>query len=112
LLPRQKAIPRGKGKTVMHRFPEQPMGGHGLHSWWYRCLAKAGIVASGRESGERMHKARHSAGQLLLDRTRGNLKAAQKLLGHTDIATTGNQYLDWDIDQLDQTMAEILEGEE
>ena len=29
-----------------------------------------------------MHKARHSAGQRVLDHT-GNLKAVQKLLGHT-----------------------------
>jgi site-specific recombinase XerC len=46
-----------------------------------------------------MHKARHTAGQRVLDAT-GNLKAVQKLLGHSSIQTTGDIYADWDIDQL------------
>jgi site-specific recombinase XerC len=51
--------------------------------------------------------ATHSAaGQRILHKT-GNLKAAQKLLGHADISTTGNIYTDWDIDQLAETLAEI-----
>ena len=87
-------------------WPEQPMGQHGLHDWWYARLAKAGIVAAGTTSGERMHKARHTAGQRVLDET-GNLKAAQKMLGHADISTTGNTYTDWDIDQLTQTLEDI-----
>jgi site-specific recombinase XerC len=109
LLPRQKAIPR-KGKTIMHRFPDQPMGVHGLHDWWYRCLHRAGIVAEGTTSGERMHKARHSAGQRVLDKT-GNLKAVQKLLGHESIQTTGDIYTDWDIDQLAETLLGILDDD-
>ena len=47
-----------------------------------------------------MHKARHTAGQRLLDGTRGNLKAVQKLLGHKSMQTTGDIYTDWDLDQL------------
>jgi hypothetical protein len=64
LLSRQKAIPKGAGarrRSVMHRFPDKPMGGHGLHTWWYRCLAR-GVVPEGTTRGERMHKARHTAG--------------------------------------------------
>ena len=102
LLPRQKAIPH-KGQMVMHRFREKPMGVHGLHSWWYRCLHRAGVVPAGVTSGERMHKARHTAGQRVLDVT-GNLKAVQKLLGHESIQTTGDIYTDWDIEQLAQTL--------
>jgi hypothetical protein len=75
------------------------MGVHGLHNWWYRCLQRAGIVPVGVTSGERMHKARHTAGQHVLDVT-GNLKAVQKLLGHESIATTGDTNTDWDIDRL------------
>ena len=45
-----------------------------------------------------MHKARHTAGQRVLDKT-GNLKAVQKLLGHESIQTTGDIYTDWDIEQ-------------
>jgi len=29
----------------MHRFDEKPMGAHGLHRWWYRCLERAGWTA-------------------------------------------------------------------
>jgi site-specific recombinase XerC len=115
LLARRKSIPHTNPETgqlvpVMHRFPEKPMGGHGLHDWWYACLARAGIVSEGTTSGERMHKARHSAGQRVLDRT-GNLKAVQKLLGHESIQTTGDIYTDWDIDQLAETLLEVIDDE-
>lgn len=103
LMARQKTIPR----AGVRRFPDKPMSDHGLHRWWYRCLAEAGIVAQGTSSGERMHKARHTAGQQVLDHT-GNLKAVQKLLGHSSIQTTGDIYADWDIAQLAQTMADVL----
>ncbi len=42
-------------------YRDQPMGVHGLHKWWYACLARAGVTAKGQTSGERMHKARHTA---------------------------------------------------
>ena len=48
-------------------------------------------------------------GQAVLDKT-GNLKAVQKLLGHSSITTTGDIYTDWDIDQLEQTMRERQTG--
>lgn len=56
------------------------MGDHGLHNWWYACLVRAGIVAPGTTSGERMHKARHTAGQRVLDAT-GNLKPPRSCSG-------------------------------
>ncbi|HET6641745.1 MAG TPA: tyrosine-type recombinase/integrase [Gaiellaceae bacterium] len=68
------------------------------------------MVENGTTSGERMHKARHTAGQRVLDAT-GNLKATQKLLGHASIQTTGDIYADWDIDQLTETMRAVLEAE-
>ncbi|HEX5194321.1 MAG TPA: tyrosine-type recombinase/integrase [Solirubrobacteraceae bacterium] len=52
-------------------------------------------------------QARHTAGQRVLDHT-GNLKAVQKLLGHSSIQTTGDIYADWDIDQRAKTMADVL----
>jgi site-specific recombinase XerC len=116
LVPRQKAIPksfrrvRGRMRATeiaLHRFPAEPMGDHGLHNWWYRCLENAGVVTGGTTRGERMHKARHTAGQRVLDKT-GNLKAAQRLLGHSSIATTGDQYVDWDLDQLAETMRTVV----
>lgn len=103
LMCRQRTIPR----AGVRRFPDMPMADHGLHRWWYGRLADAGVVASGTSSGERMHKARHTAGQRVLDKT-GNLKAVQKLLGHASISTTADVYTDWDIDALTQTMTDVL----
>jgi site-specific recombinase XerC len=116
LLCRQKTIPvgtpdaRGRRRVEQRRFPDKPLSGNGAHLWWYRCLANSGIVPQGVRRGERMHKARHTAGQRVLDRT-GNLKAVQKLLGHSSIQTTGDIYADWDIDQLAATLATVLEDE-
>jgi integrase/recombinase XerC len=112
LLQRQKAIPHivpgtKVQKITMHSFPEKPMGVHGLHDWWYARLAAAGIVAPGVTSGERMHKARHTAGQRMLDAT-GNLKAVQKLLGHASIQTTGDIYTDWDVEQLAESLLQAM----
>jgi site-specific recombinase XerC len=50
-------------------------------------------------------------GQRVLDHTRGNLKATQKLLGHSSISTTADIYVDWDIDQLAETLRDMLESE-
>ncbi len=106
LMPRMRG--NGAAKT---EDPTKPMGVHGMHSWWYRRLIAAGIVPEGTTSGERMHKARHTAGQRVLDAT-GNLKAVQKLLGHSSIQTTGDIYADWDVDQLAATMAQVLAEDE
>lgn len=115
LLCRQKTVPHKRGgRPVLDvaYFRTQPMGAHGLHDWWYACLRRAGIVGEGVTSGERMHKARHTAGQRMLDSTHGNLKAVQKLLGHASIQTTADIYTDWDLDQLAQVMREVLERAE
>jgi integrase len=90
--------------------PDTQISNHALHDWWYGCLARAGVVPAGTTKGERMHKARHTAGQRVLDAT-GNLKAVQKLLGHASMLTTADVYLDWDVDQLAATLAEMLEDE-
>jgi integrase len=99
------------GEKFISEYRDQPMGVHGLHKWWYRCLQRAGIVSAGTTSGRKMHSARHTAGQAVLDKT-GNLKAVQKLLGHSSITTTADIYTDWDIDQLAETTCQVLEGEE
>lgn len=90
------------------RIPDKPMGVHGEHKWWYRCLADAGIVPEGTTSGERMHKARHTAGQRVLDAT-GNLKVTQKFLGHASIQTTGDIYVDYDEAALAQQLATVFD---
>ena len=90
--------------------PTKPLGAHGMHSWWYKRLAEAGIVSKGVEAVERMHKARHTAGQRVLDAT-GNLKAVQSLLGHASIQTTGDIYVDHDEAALSATMSIVLDGD-
>ena len=115
LMCRRKAVFHGyrpDGSTRMDEtlFRDQPMGVHGLHDWWYGCLGNAGIVAAGQTSGERMHKARYTAGQRVLDAT-GNLKAVQKLLGHESIQTTGDIYTDWDVEQLAESLIEAVQDE-
>lgn len=97
----------GEARTEWYQYPDQGRSNNGTHNWWYDCLQRAGIVQKGVRRGERMHKARHTAGQVVLDKTKGNLKATQKLLGHASIKTTGDIYTDWDIDQLAETLAEI-----
>ena len=52
------------------------------------------------------------AGQRVLDHTHGNLKAVQKLLGHSSTSTTGDIYVDWDIDQLAAVLPEMQEEAE
>lgn len=104
LMASSKVIPRVGRKL----YPDKPMSDSaGMHRWWYRCLERAGIVARGTTSGERMHKARHSAGQRILDAT-GDLKLVQKALSHDSIKTTGDIYLDYDIDQWAERLARAL----
>jgi hypothetical protein len=50
-------------------------------------------------------------GQTVLDRT-GSLKAMKKLLGHASITTTTDIYTDWEIDQLAETMRQVLASED
>lgn len=93
------------------RYPEEQIGEYGLHDLWYRWLARAGVVAKGVTSGERLHKARHSAGQRLLDLT-GNLKAVQVLLGHKSINVTGDSYTGWEFGQLEVNMRDLIQADQ
>jgi integrase len=40
------------------------------------------------------------------------LKAVQKLLGHASIQTTGDVYVDYDIDELGALMALVVEDDD
>lgn len=75
-----------------------------------RCLQRAGIVPEVTTSREKMHKARYTAGQRVLDAS-GNLKAVQKLLGHESIEPTADIYVDWDIEQLAETLREAVDDD-
>lgn len=90
--------------------PTGAMSNRAAHYWWYQRLSDAGIVAEGVTSGERMHKARHTAGQRILDHT-GNLKAVQEFLGHASIATTGDVYVGWADERLAADIASTLDAD-
>jgi integrase len=102
---------RGRRRMAVRRFADRQMSSTAMHRWWYRQLEKAGIVATGETSGERMHKARHTAGQRVLDAT-GDLKLTQRLLGHASIQTTGDIYVDYDNATFAAKMAEVLRADE
>ena len=99
----------GKAKVdrIVQDRPEKALSGHGMHRWWYGCLERAGITDPGQLRGQRMHKARHSAGQALLEETH-DIKLVQKLLGHASPTTTLQTYVDYDDFQLAEAMSELL----
>ena len=99
--------PNGSSRFEVKLYPWLAMGGHGLHNWWYGCLERAGLVVEGQRSGEKMHKARHSAGQALLEEFH-DIVLVQKLLGHTDPATTMKAYTGYDEFALAEYMDEML----
>ena len=75
-----------------------PVSYEGMKTAWRR--RKAAIAPD-----MRFHDNRHTTATRLIRRT-GNLKAAQKLLGHADIATTARFYAHVDMDDL----RELMEG--
>jgi hypothetical protein len=56
-----------------------------------------------------MHKARHTAGQRLLDGTRATSRPSSGSSGSRSIQTTGDIYTDWDLDQLADVLRELEE---
>jgi hypothetical protein len=64
-------------------------------------------MAAGMTSGECMHKARHIAGQRVLDAT-GNLKGRTEAAGSCLDPDDRRLHADWDIDQLAATIARVL----
>jgi integrase len=73
-----------------------PITYYGLSTHRRRTFAKAGVKA-------RWHDLRHTAGMRTV-RATGSLKAAQRLLGHSDIATTSRFYVDALVDDVRDAM--------
>ena len=69
----------------------------GLSTHRRRTFVKAGVNA-------RWHDLRHTAGMRTVRATGGSLKAAQRLLGHSDIATTSRFYVDALVDDVRDAM--------
>jgi integrase/recombinase XerD len=89
LLYPQKRGPKG---TVIWENRRKPLSGPALHRWWYRCLARAGVVDPGTTHGKKMHGARYTSGTEFYLAT-GDIYATQQLLGHADVSTTANIYV-------------------
>jgi integrase len=85
------------GRTKGERYP---VSYEGMKTAWRRKRVKVGAADM------RFHDNRHTAATRLVRRT-GNLKAAQKLLGHADISTTARFYAHVDMDDL----RNLMEGE-
>lgn len=92
----------GAASVQVTRYHEDPIGEHGMHDLWYRWLARAGIVPKGTTKGTRMHGARHTAAQRLLEKT-GNMRAVQALLCHSSINAT-ESYVGWGVGQLAESL--------
>lgn len=100
----------GKAKTerIEEDRLDKPLSSTATHHWWYGCLERAGVAAKGQRAGEKMHKARHSAGQALLEETH-DIVLVQKLLGHASPATTQEHYVGYDEFAVDDHMQAMLE---
>jgi len=93
---RNSVIPKSKGGGVRTKGNRYPITYYGISSHKARRWQKAGVSA-------RIHDLRHTAGMRTLRGT-GNLKAVQKLLGHTDIAITAKFYTDANVEDLRAAM--------
>lgn len=88
---------RSSRKLGHEKGQRYPVTYEGMKSAWRRKRVKAGAADM------RFHDNRHTAASRLVRRT-GNLKAAQKLLGHANIATTARFYAHVDMDDLRSLM--------
>jgi site-specific recombinase XerC len=98
-----KGSPVGYANVTRRRHDRKPTGKL-AHRWWYRCLARAGLVPEGAQSGMHMHRGRHTAATEL-QRSHHDLRLTQLLLGHADIRSTA-RYAQLDTTDLAQALSE------
>lgn len=77
----ERPSPARKDRPRRLKGARYPFSEEGWNRKWYKALADAGITDF------RFHDLRHTSATRLVRQT-GNLKAASRLLGHTDIRTT------------------------
>jgi site-specific recombinase XerC len=94
----------GYTKVTRRRHDSKPTGKL-AHLWWYRCLARAGVVPEGATCGMHMHRGRHTAATEL-QRSHHDLRLTQLLLGHADIRSTA-RYAQLDTTDLAQALREL-----
>ena len=100
--------PRSAGQKgrLLWEDRRKPLSGPALHRWWYRCLARAGVVEGGTKSGRKMHGARYTAGTEFYLAT-GDIYATQQLLGHADVSTTANIYVQGSPADLEEKLRKV-----
>jgi len=99
----QKRGPKG---TVIWENRRKPLSGPALHRWWYRCLTRAGVVDEGTTHGKKMHGARYTSGTEFYLAT-GDIYATQQLLGHADVSTTANIYVQGSPADLEEKLRKV-----
>ncbi len=112
----EETLDLGHGKIVGYghrerRWHDQEPGESLGHSWWYRCVARAGLVEPGATSGANMHRGRHTAVTELLRTPGVNLKHAQLFAGHKTIQTTADIYAQFDTEDVRGALVKRLERE-
>lgn len=98
----------GYGHHESHDHSEQVSKSVG-HSWWYRCVVRAGLAPKGTTAGANMHRGRHTAITELLRTPGVNLKHAQLFAGHANEETTANIYAHFDTEDLALAISKRLE---
>lgn len=93
----ERHAPARKDRPRRVKGKRYPFSEEGWNRKWYKALEKAGIT------NFRFHDLRHTSATRLVRQT-GNLKAASRLLGHTDIRTT-SRYAHIGMDDLRSMMA-------
>jgi integrase len=83
-----------RGMKTFYR-PHKGYVPRSIHTWWYDRLDAAGLVGVARR-GMGMHRGRHTVATELLTGPGGSIIAAQKVLGHEDLATTEEFYAAFD----------------
>lgn len=94
----ERPSPKRKDRPARRKGERYPFSKQGWDRKWRKACADAGV------SDFRFHDLRHTTGTRVV-RTSGNLKAASKLLGHTDIRTTA-RYAHVQMDDLRNVMTE------
>jgi site-specific recombinase XerC len=111
----EETLQLGSGRFAYYRLREVRDHTTGVvprsvHTWWYRCLERAGLVDEDVQRGLNMHRGRHTVASDILRRS-GNIVAAQQMLGHADIKTTVESYAQFDDADLEAVLRQLAEEE-
>jgi site-specific recombinase XerC len=95
--------PVGYANLTRRRHDRKPTGKL-AHRWWYRRLAREGLVPEDALSGMHVQRGRHTAATEL-QRSHHDLRLTQLHLGHVDIRSTA-RYAQLETTDLAQALSE------